>query len=1098
LIMEKLVMNSAIQRHFFDTLLGVAISAHFLFCGVAIAQQLPDNDQAFAAAIARVKSDIDIAGKLFDKGKFEDVLNLIEKTCADVSRVLPAEHPSMLRCLNSLAGAYRANRRIQEANSLYEKVLAMAENTLKSDDPDLAIYLNSVAVAESNAGNWDRAEALYKRAIGIREKADPDGPDLANSLSNLGVLYQRRNDFDRALPLFERALNIRERKLPGDDPAMATALNTVATLLRIKGDLPRAKQLQTKALEIREKANGREHPLYAQALNELALIHIAEEDILKAESVLRKAISIHENLKIPNPESLAPILENLGMLVFATGNTGEAETLVSRSLEIRERPGSRSRPDQLGFTSTNLGLILMEKRDYAKAETYLLRGLSLRQGVLQTNSAPVVQSLMALGLLYWNKEDYEKSQTFYEQALTASEGNVWVSRLFKAGILANLGQLHTSKLQFDRAEDSFKQAQQIYEDIIGERGAAAASLYSRMAVLFEAEGKIDKAKEFLSKTAQLQERDITIMLAGGSQEQKRLFMERLSSETNLIVSLHTIAAPSDPEALNLAFTTVIRRKGRSLDAMSDVIQSLRRALSKEDIKLLNEWAGAQARLGSAITSAAKSLSSEKVVAAATEISREIDAHERKISERAREQPNLARQISNVSLDDVRRELPGDSALVEFMLYSPHPSDATGVTQFWSPHRYVAYVLRKEGEPKWTDLGPATEIDHLILKFKTALGTRQSTRKQYGELARGLDEKLMRPVRRLIGNVRTIFVAPDWQLNLIPFGALVDERGTYLIENYSITYLTSGRDLLRLQTGGKSREPLHVFTNPLYDLTMDRGLSAIGTAKRGPTDSSKANSQRSKDFAQQTYPLLPGTAAEGDAIKRLFPEAIVEIQENATEAALKKANSPRALHIATHGFFLANQSELDEADHKVLRGTFDSLASQPPIGDWENPLLRSGLVLAGVKQGQSGPGEDGVLTALEAAALNLFGTKLVVLSACETGLGDVRNGEGVYGLRRALVLAGSETQVMSLWKVSDGGTRDLMIAYYTRLRNREGRAEALRQVQLRMLRGKLTPGGGGDRRGTSDTDEKFATKDYRHPYYWAAFIPSGDWRNLEGK
>lgn len=154
---------------------------------------------------------------------------------------------------------------------------------------------------------------------------------------------------------------------------------------------------------------------------------------------------------------------------------------------------------------------------------------------------------------------------------------------------------------------------------------------------------------------------------------------------------------------------------------------------------------------------------------------------------------------------------------------------------------------------------------------------------------------------------------------------------------------------------------------------------------------------------------------------------------------------------------------------------------PPA--WENPLLRSGLVLAGVKQQQSGAGEDGVLTALEAAGLDLWGTKLVVLSACETGLGEVQNGEGVYGLRRALV-AGSQTQVMSLWKVSDAATRDLMTAYYTRLQAGEGRTEALRQVQLAMLRGELKP--------TQDG------ADYRHPYYWAAFIPSGDWRSMDGK
>lgn len=150
-----------------------------------------------------------------------------------------------------------------------------------------------------------------------------------------------------------------------------------------------------------------------------------------------------------------------------------------------------------------------------------------------------------------------------------------------------------------------------------------------------------------------------------------------------------------------------------------------------------------------------------------------------------------------------------------------------------------------------------------------------------------------------------------------------------------------------------------------------------------------------------------------------------------------------------------------------------------LGKWvarvDNPLLRSGLALAGANQGRSGD-DDGVLTALEASALDLWGTKLVVLSACDTGVGEVKNGDGVYGLRRALFLAGTESQLMSLWPVSDRSTRDLMIRYYEALVQDVGRGEALRRVQLQMLRSKV----------------------HSHPYYWASFILTGEWANLQGK
>lgn len=151
---------------------------------------------------------------------------------------------------------------------------------------------------------------------------------------------------------------------------------------------------------------------------------------------------------------------------------------------------------------------------------------------------------------------------------------------------------------------------------------------------------------------------------------------------------------------------------------------------------------------------------------------------------------------------------------------------------------------------------------------------------------------------------------------------------------------------------------------------------------------------------------------------------------------------------------------------------DASTPVPPGRKIENPLLRSGLALAGANRRQSGE-EDGILTALEASGLDLWGTKLVVLSACETGIGEVKTGEGVYGLRRALVMAGAETQVMSLWKVDDEATKNLMVGYYKRLLAGEGRSEALRQVQLAMLKSPATA----------------------HPFYWASFIASGDWRPL---
>ena len=246
---------------------------------------------------------------------------------------------------------------------------------------------------------------------------------------------------------------------------------------------------------------------------------------------------------------------------------------------------------------------------------------------------------------------------------------------------------------------------------------------------------------------------------------------------------------------------------------------------------------------------------------------------------------------------------------------------------------------------------------------------------------------------------------------------------------------------------------------------------FGATGGKPTKRAEDRGRRSADLSRASihYGPLPGTAQEAKAIAPLLGTQPVT-RAHATETALKQVHQPSVLHVATHGYFLPDQPE--ERNTGLDQG-FSS--DRPlPAPRTENPLLRSGLALAGANRLQSGT-EDGLLTALEASGLDLWGTQLVVLSACETGIGNVQTGEGVYGLRRALVNAGAETQVMSLWKVDDAATRDLMVDYYRRLQAGEGRSEALRQAQLAMLH----------------------SKDRRHPYYWASFIVSGDWHNLQG-
>ncbi len=428
----------------------------------------------------------------------------------------------------------------------------------------------------------------------------------------------------------------------------------------------------------------------------------------------------------------------------------------------------------------------------------------------------------------------------------------------------------------------------------------------------------------------------------------------------------------------------------------------------------------------------------------------------------------------ITLETIQQLIPNNSALVELVRYQPfYPLAPIG--ERWGEPRYAAYILPSQGQPQAINLGEAKPIDKAVEQFRQNLCTKTKTPEstQYclnhlpmarvKSSAQKLEQMVMQPVRELLGDTKNILLSPDSKLNLVPFEALVDENDQYLFENYNFTYLTSGRDLIRLKLKSPSAELPLVMADPLYN--QQENLVASNLPQRSLEDISEL-------FNRNSFPRLEATEKEAKAIQSLLnlPTERIKLQNQANETILKQIQSPNFLHIATHGFFLDRPSEANS-----------NQATPNQIND--NPLFRSGLVLAGV---ESRPSEvksenDGVFTAYEATFLDLVGTKLVVLSACDTGVGDISTGEGIYGLRRVLVIAGSESQLISLWKVADEGTKDLMTAYYEKLKQGEGRTTAIHEVQKQMLRGELQGENG---------------QSYQHPYYWASFIPSGDWTPME--
>jgi CHAT domain-containing protein/Tfp pilus assembly protein PilF len=860
---------------------------------------------------------------------------------------------------------------------------------------------------------------LFQRALDLLEKAlGPEHVDVATSLSNLATVYRFKGDYAKAEPLYQRALNVYEKTVGTQHLSVVPALWNLANLYRDIGNYDKAEVLYKRELAIREKAQGEQHPQVASSLNSLANLYYYKGDYTQAEQLFRRALTIFEKTLGPEHPNVTVYLNNLANLYRAQGEYAKSESLLQRALNIQEKRLGAEHPF-VAASLHSIASLYYDKGDIAKAEPLLRRALNIREKILGPEHPDVAASLNNLASLYGSKGELIQAEPMYQRAL------------------------------------------EVWEKALGPNHSFVASLHSNRAMSYRARGEAKQAIVSQTRSNEISELNLSHNLISGSERQKLAYLALFSKETNSTLSLHSQSAPDNPQALDLALTTLLRRKGRGLDAMTDTIATLRRHAIPQDQELFDQLVEARSQLAALTlreTGAAKPDSYQTRLKPIEEKVEKLEAElsARSAAFRAESQP--------VTPAAVQAALPAGGALVEFAVYTPiEPKNDEG-----KPPRYLAYALASQGAPRWVDLGEAAPIDRAIDAWRKAL--RDPGRNDVRRLARTVDEKVMRPVRALLGETRRVLIAPDGLLNLIPFSALVDEGNRYLVERYAISYLTSGRDLLRLPHARQSKTAPMVVANPAF------GKAATIARQTGQNDGGlQAGNQGDRarlDTTRVFFQPLPGTEDEAIALKAILPEATVLMRERATEAEIKRASAPSILHIATHGFFLADQ----EAPPVETRGVVgEDLRLSRWAAKVENPLLRSGLVLAGANQGKSGD-DDGILTALEAAGLDLWGTKLVVLSACDTGVGEVKNGEGVYGLRRALALAGSESQVMSLWPVPDEATKDLMIPYYKALKQRQGRGEGLRQVQLQMLK----------------------SKNRRHPFYWAGFIQSGEWANLEGK
>ena len=598
-----------------------------------------------------------------------------------------------------------------------------------------------------------------------------------------------------------------------------------------------------------------------------------------------------------------------------------------------------------------------------------------------------------------------------------------------------------------------------------------------------ARGDYASAHNLFIRAQEISAKLIDQVMGFTSEDQKMKFLSTKKWGLYAFLSLFSQYLSQDPSARKDALDIWLRRKGEVLEAQKCFQEALVYSDDQKAINTFQELSSVRAQLSKLAFSGPGKAGPEaykKQIAGLKAKKSKLEARLSQLSQAFA----VKQKVSKADSLKVANALPEDTALLEFARIRKYNFKAKGKEKRWLPAHYLAFVIHagRGDKPGMVDVGDAGKIDKAIAHLKKEIVDSKDIKDfERAKASKELYKLVFEPLLKELGNKNEIFISPDGNLNLMPFELLQRPDGRFLIEDYTFNYLATGRDIVGFGEITEKGNKALLMGDPDFDMgtgEKDSTLRRLALTKV----KQEGMAVRSSDMRGFHFSRLPGTREEVEAIYDLLGKDRVELYlgKEAVEELLKSKGTPSILHLATHGFFLTDL-ELDAlAGDATDRGL--QLTSMAPKATGkrvkiENPLLRSGIALAGanksIKSGDTNK-SDGIVTAEKILGLKLRGTDMVVLSACETGVGEVQTGEGVFGLRRAFTQAGAKSLVMSMWSVPDRETKELMVEFYRNIQSgKMDRCQALRQATLKEM--------------------KIVKKRYGHtnPFYWGAFLFMGE-------
>jgi tetratricopeptide (TPR) repeat protein/CHAT domain-containing protein len=1043
----------------------------------------------------------DLAGVYRAQGRYAEAEPLHKRALGIREKALGPDHPDVASSLNDLALVYGALGRYAEAEPLHKRALEIREKALGPDHPAVAVSLINLAGVYHARGRYAEAEPLHKRALGIREKAlGPDHPAVASSLNDLALVYGAQGHYAEAEPLHKRALGIREKALGPDHPAVAMSLINLAEVYHARGHYAEAEPLLKRALGIREKALGPDHPAVASSLNGRAEVYRFQGRYAEAEPLYRRALAIFEKALGPDHPAVATSLNNLALVYRAQGRYAEAEPLLKRALGIFEKALGPDHP-QVARSLDSLAGVYGAQGRYAEAEPLRKRALAIFEKALGPDHPAVATSLNNLAVLYYEEGRYAEAEPLLKRALAIFEKALGPDHANVANSNDSLASVYGAQGRYVEAEPLRKRALAIFEKALGPDHPAVATSLDNLALVDHEQGRDDQAEPLLDRAIAIRDR-------AGVAPGERFSSYHLRAQIAWKAGRRGEAIADLRHALDLAEQQRGRSSGaeheragsfarfaRAFERMvawqielgdaGEAFQAIERAHARS---LLDEIgvAGADLTIGRTLAEREQARQREGELRSRIAGSEKQVAQARDAGARARLQSELAearaalyqhyrdeRSSSPVyhnllsagggppRLSQVQRRLPADSLLLAYLV-----GEEDGFVLIAGPGsaRVIKLAIPEaEARALGISAGPLTakrlqtilvgeKNDGLVTRLADPSSGAENLTSRLASLWRVLVPEAERRAI-LTGKVKWLVIIPDGPLALLPFEALVAEEShepKYLLDaGPPVLYAPSATVLYNLaeRPPGKpaaDREPVLAVGDPAY--------GEAGVEDPAPTTSALAALTSRSRYSSVGGRLsrLPYTGWEIAWVARTLGDAGIKVgslsRTTATERGVRHwSPGRRVLHLACHG-----------------------------LADQQHGNFFGALALTPGPKGSADPADDGFLTLAEIYELNLKGTELTILSACQTNYGPRQEGEGTWALSRGFLVAGSRRVVASNWLVDDEAGASLVGVFCGGLARDEkvgkpvDHAAALQEAK-RWVR----------------QQEK-----WKSPYYWASMVLVG--------